>query len=81
MAVTAVFAVLGIGVITVFVEMEKDPVLSCLADTKEGKLSGSFYVRLVSYGALPAFTFIAAQFPSVARFFFSWIQPSLNAFK
>jgi hypothetical protein len=48
LAVTAVFAVLGIGVIKVFVEMEKDPVLSCLADTKEGKLSGGFYVRLVS---------------------------------
>jgi hypothetical protein len=80
-AATVVFAVLGIGVIKVFVEMEKDPVLSCLADTKEGKLSGGFYVRLLSYGALPLFTFIAAQFPSVARFFFSWIQPGLNAFK
>jgi hypothetical protein len=81
LAITAVFAVLAIGVIWVFVEMEKDPVLSCLADTQEGKLSGAFYLRLVSYGALPLFTFIAAQFPSVARFFFSWIQPSLNAFK
>jgi len=80
-AVTAVFAALGIGVIKVFVEMEKDPVLSCLADTKEGKLSGGFYVRLLSYGALPLFTLIAAQFPSVARFFFSWIQPSLNTLK
>jgi hypothetical protein len=81
LAVTVVFAVLGIGVIKVFVEMEKDPVLSCLADTQEGKLSGGFYLRLISYGALPVFTFIAAQFPSVARFFFSWIQPSLNAFR
>jgi hypothetical protein len=81
LAITAVFVVLGIGVIKVFVEMEKDPVLNCLADAKEGKLSGGFYLRLISYGALPLFTFIAAQFPSVARFFFSWIQPSLSALK
>jgi hypothetical protein len=81
LVVTAVFATLGIGVIKVFVEMEKDPVLNCLAETKEGQFRGSFYLRLVSYGALPLLTFIAAQFPSVARFFFSWIQPSLNAFK
>ena len=81
LAISIVFALLGLGIITVFVEMERDPVLSCLADTQEGKLSGGFYLRLISYGALPLFTFIAAQYPSVARFFFSWIQPSLNAFK
>ena len=39
---------LCIGAVKVFAEMEKDAVLSCLTDTEVGKLSGEFYVRLLS---------------------------------
>ncbi|HEY6293249.1 MAG TPA: hypothetical protein VI455_16985 [Terriglobia bacterium] len=78
---TAVFLVLGAGVVKVYAEMERDAVLSRLSATEPGKLGKDFFVRVASFGALPLFTVIAAQVPSVSRFFFSWIQPSLQALK
>jgi hypothetical protein len=79
--IIVVFVVLSLGVLKVLVEMEKDYILSALADTQAGKLSADFFIRVVSYGALPLFTVIASQFPSVAQFLFSWVQPGLQALK
>jgi predicted Zn-dependent protease len=78
--IVVVFIVLALGILKVMVEMEKDDILSALANTEAGKLSSDFYIRVI-YGALPLFKVIASQFPSVAQFFFSWVQPSLQAFK
>lgn len=78
---TAIFIVLGGAIIKVFADMERDSILSRVAATQPGRLGVDFFVRIFSFGALPLFTVIAAQFPSVARFFFSWIQPGLQALK
>ena len=75
------FFVLGAGIITVLAQLDRDALLSRITDSAAGKLQSSFYVRLLSYGAIPALTVIASQFPSVGRFLFSAVQPALEALR
>jgi hypothetical protein len=81
LAFTAVvaFVVLGVGVAKVFADMDRDKVLSRITVTPPGKLGSTFFVRVAQFGALPVVTLLAAQFPSITRFFFSWLQPALDA--
>jgi hypothetical protein len=78
---TAVFVVLGSGVVLVFVQMDKDAILSRLSRTNPGELDRQFILRLISFGALPLLTVLASQFPSIGRFLFSWVQPGLEALR
>ncbi len=59
--------------------MERDVILSRLGGTEEGELNKGFYLKLVSYGALPVLSILAAQFPTISKFLFSWVQPALEA--
>jgi hypothetical protein len=77
-ALTLIFIVLGAPVIMAFAQMDKDAILSRLSDTEPGKLDRAFYVRVVSYGALPLITVLASQFPAIGRFLFSWVQPAIE---
>jgi hypothetical protein len=61
------------------VELERDPILSRIAGTKPGELSGTFYLKLARYGALPVLGLLAWQFPWISNFLFSWIEPALEA--
>lgn len=69
--------------IMVFVEMDRDEVLSWLTKTKPGHVgfNREFVSRLVTYGLVPVLGLAAAQFPEVGRFFFFWVEPVLKAFK
>ncbi len=78
-ALSLLFIALGIPVVIAFAQMDKDAILSRLSDTQPGKLDRAFYVRLVSYGALPLLTVLASQFPPIGRFLFSWVQPAIEA--
>ncbi len=79
LALTIIFMILGSGVVTVFAQMDKNAILSRIADTEPGKLDKEFYLRLLSYGALPLLTVLASQFPAIGRFVFSWVQPAVEA--
>jgi hypothetical protein len=72
---------LGSGVVLVFMQMDRDQLLSRLAKTKPGHLDSGFFMRVVSYGALPLLTVVASQFPVVGHFLFSWVQPALEALR
>ncbi|MBZ5678506.1 MAG: hypothetical protein LAO24_00210 [Acidobacteriia bacterium] len=78
---TLAFVVLGFWIVLIFSQMERDAILSRLSNTEPGTLSRDFYVRVLSYGALPLLTVLASQFPSIGRFLFSWVQPGLEAMK
>jgi len=78
---TAVFVVLGSGVVLAFVQMDKDAILSRLSRTNPGELDRQFILRLISFGSLPLLTVLASQFPSIGRFLFSWVQPGLEALR
>jgi hypothetical protein len=73
-----ILVVLLAVMICVFVQMDKDAILSRIADREPGKLDKDFYFRVLSYVALPLFTVIAGQFPSLARWLFSWTEPALR---
>jgi len=72
---------LGIAVTFVLASSERDHVLSLLNGTTPGKIGKDFYMNLLSYGALPVLTVLAAQFPAVGAFLFSWVQPVLQALR
>jgi hypothetical protein len=59
--------------------IERDVVLSRLSGTDEGELNKGFYLKLISYGALPLVSVLASQFPTISKFLFSWVQPALEA--
>ena len=75
------FVVLSVGIVGVFVAMEQNSILRRLANAEKEGLSLDFFFRLATYGALPLFTVIASQFPSVARALFSWMGPLFQALK
>lgn len=48
-----IFALIGIFVWRVFSEIERDPVLSPITHTGEGRLIGEFWMQLTALGSLP----------------------------
>jgi hypothetical protein len=78
---TVLFLILGTGIVIAFMEMDRDPLLSRLSDTKPNELGKQFLTRILVYGALPVITLVASQFPSVSGVLLSWVQPTLQALK
>ena len=72
-----VFIVAVVGL--VFAQIHRDATLSHITDTKPGDLGADFYLRMASFIALPLFAFFASQFPDIGRFFYSWLEPALQA--
>jgi hypothetical protein len=72
---------IGVAVGFVLASAERDMVLSRLNGTSPGKIGKDFYMNLLSYGALPVLTVLAAQFPAVGSFLFSWVQPLLQTLR
>ena len=78
LTLTTFLAAAGVT-ISVFVQMETDSTLSRLTNTREGRLEPVFYLRILSFGALPMLAVLASVFPSLRTFLFSWVQPALAA--
>jgi hypothetical protein len=76
-----VLAVISLCVTLVLAEVSKDAIISRMTRTEPGKLDKSFLVHLATAGGLPLITVVASQFPSVSRFLFSWLEPTLTALK
>jgi hypothetical protein len=77
--VAAVFAVLAAVVLVVFAQMDTDPTLSRITNTKSGQLGPQFLHRIASYGTLPLVATLASNFSGVGRVVFSWISPALKS--
>jgi len=84
-AVQGLFIILLLGVCgivaSVLAQVYCDPILSNLTDSKAGELGGDFWIRIVSFTALPLFGFLASQFPQVSGFLYSWIRSALQSVK
>jgi len=78
---TALLLLLGTGVIWVFAQMHRDPILSRITDTSANELGSDFYLRILAFGTVPVLTWLAYQFPEVWGTVLRFIQPSLGAFK
>jgi hypothetical protein len=77
LVVLLVFVVSVVGM--VFAQIHRDTILSNLTDTKPGELGIDFYIRMAAFVALPLFSLLASQFPSINRLFYSWLQPAIEA--
>jgi hypothetical protein len=73
--------ILGGGIAFVLALADRDHILSRINHTAPGKLGKRFWLNALSYGAVPILTVLAAQFPSIGQFLFSWVQPVLQAMK
>ena len=80
-ALVTLFLIIGAGAISAFAQMDRDPLLSRLSETKPNQLSRNFVYRLLSFGALPLLTLLASQVPEVGNLLLSWAQPALQALK
>ncbi|HYO84705.1 MAG TPA: hypothetical protein VES20_25100 [Bryobacteraceae bacterium] len=75
------FLIFGSCVFSVLAQLDRDALLSRITDSTAGRLDRAFYVRLVTYGAVPALAVIASQFPSFGRWLYSTVQPVLEAMR
>jgi hypothetical protein len=73
--------VMGVAVGFVYAEMHRDAILSRLTSTPVGELGVDFWLKLAAAGAIPVFSLLAAQFPQISQFLFSWLEPALQAVK
>lgn len=75
---TILMIFLTIGFISVFAQMHRNPILSRITSTKPNELGTDFYIRLLTFGAVPVLTWLAYQFPSLGGTIFRILQPSLQ---
>lgn len=68
-------------VVRCLVGIERDPILSRIAGTTPGKVGFEGWLKLLSYGALPVLSLLASQFPVISNFLYSWVAPTLQAFR
>ena len=73
--------VIGIAVAVVYAGLDRDSTLSHITNTVPGTLGSAFWFRIASFVGVPALDLIVAQFPEIADFVVSWVQPSRNAMK
>jgi hypothetical protein len=73
--------VMGGAVGYVYAEMHRETILSKLTSTVPGELGLDFWVKFASAAAIPVFSLLAAQFPGINQFLFSWLEPALQAMK
>ena len=80
-AMVVLFLVLGTIIVTVYMQMHRDPILSLVTNTKPGELDGDFWIKLVSFGAGPVLGLMATIFPELTNFLFSWVAPGISSVK
>jgi hypothetical protein len=64
---------------SVYAQIHRDAVLSAITKSDPGELGVDFWMRMISFTALPLFSLVASQFPSLNRTFYSWFQPAIQA--
>lgn len=68
------FVLSTVVVVTMFYQMDCDPLLSRLSNTAAGKLDAGFGWRLAQFGALPAVTFLATHYPPIGQALVRFVQ-------
>jgi len=79
--ITGLLVLIGSGIIWVFAQMHRDPILSRLTNTKPNELGWDFYLRIVAFGAIPVLTWLAYEFPDVGSTIYRIVTPGVSVFK
>jgi hypothetical protein len=78
---TGLLLLLGAGAVWVLAQMHRDSILSRITDTKANELGWDFYLRVVSFGAIPVLAWLAYQFPDISSLISGIIQPAVPVVK
>ena len=78
---TILLATLTLGFVWVFAQMHRNAILSRITDTTANELGWEFYLRIVTFGAVPILTWLAYQFPTIGGSLYKIIQPGLQVVK
>jgi hypothetical protein len=78
---TILLALLTLGFVWVFAQMHRNAILSRITDTTANELGWEFYLRLVTFGAVPVLTWLAYQFPQIGGNLYKVVQPGLQVVK
>jgi hypothetical protein len=78
---TILLALLTLGFVWVFAQMHRNAILSRITDTTANELGWEFYLRLVTFGAVPLLTWLAYQFPQIGGSLYKVVQPGLQVVK
>jgi hypothetical protein len=73
------FIIQGTGIVIVLAQMERNALLSRLADGSAGGLGKNFYFDLLKYGTVPLLTVLSSQVPFISNNVLRWLQPALEA--
>jgi hypothetical protein len=65
----------------VYAAMARDETLSYITNTEPGKLGSEFWVKFLAFIVGPVIGLLTTQFPQIADFLLSWLQPGLEAIK
>jgi hypothetical protein len=74
-----IFIVVVIGI--VYGQAEKNATLSRITQTNVGELGVEFWFRLAAVISVPLLSLLAAKFPEISGFLFSWLEPASQAFR
>ena len=80
-ALSALLGILSFSIISIYASINRDAILSRTTNHTPGHLDLDFYLKIASFVGVPLLGFIAAQFPEVNGFLFSWIEPGMTAFR
>jgi len=72
---------IGAAVAYVYAGMERDEILSYIANSKPGRLGVEFWVKLAGFLVVPVIGVLTTQFPSITDTVLQWLQPGLDAVK
>lgn len=72
---------IGAAVAYVYAGMERNEILSYIANSKPGQLGAAFWLRMAGFLAVPALGVLTTQFPSINDTVLQWLQPGLDAIK
>jgi hypothetical protein len=61
--------------------MYRDPILSRITDTKANELGWEFWLRIISFGAVPVMAWLAYQFPDVGSTIYKFVEPAIPVIK
>ena len=78
---TLLLIFLGIGFVWLLAQMHRNAILSRITDTIPNELGLDFYLRIVTFGAVPVLTWFAYQFPGLGGSLFRILQPGLQVIK
>jgi len=74
-------ALIGFAVAYVYANIERDAIMSYIANTQPGQLGTEFWLKMIAFLAAPIIGILTTQFPAITDSVLGWLQPGLDAIR